>query len=76
MNIDKGHQVKITPGFYKPHGGTKVEIDGVEIQQLVDIKFEHNVDSISTLAITIYPQSVEVDGVVSELIMRRERGDD
>ena len=64
--VNNGHYVKITPGFY--HGrGTKVEIDGVEIQELVDVEFKHPVDGIATLSITLYPAGVDIEGTVDEV---------
>jgi hypothetical protein len=64
--VREGHYVKVTPGFYG-HGGTKVEIDGVEVQQLVNVEFRHHVDEAARLTITIYPQAVEIEGLVTEV---------
>lgn len=70
MMVEKGHHVKITASGYEG-GGTKVEIDGIEVQQLVDVKFEHPVDGVATLMISILPQSVQVAGEIGKLLMLR-----
>lgn len=73
MRKNKGHIVGIFPGFYQPHGGTKVEIDGVEVQELVDVKFEHSAtgDRLSKLTIVLFPKHVEINGEVAEIKVLR-----
>jgi hypothetical protein len=49
-----------------PLGGTRVEINGVEVQELVKVEFEHQADSIAQLRLTIYVDSLEVEGDLPE----------
>lgn len=66
-----GHRVRITAGFYQPHGGTKVEIDGVEIQELVDVTFRHRAQEVAELTLVIYPSEIELVGHVPDVHVSR-----
>lgn len=68
--VENGHAIKISVGAYLG-GGTKVEIDGTEVKQLVDIRFEHRVDGIATLSLTLYPESVELVGDIKNLFVEK-----
>lgn len=58
-----GHRVRITFGAYGG-GGTKVEIDGMEIKELVDVRVNHAALDILTLNITTFPSDLEIYGIV------------
>ncbi len=57
----RGHAVRISLNAY-PSGGTKVEIDGMEIQEVATIKFEHYAQEPARLILEIFPKVIEMDG--------------
>ena len=59
-----GHTIKISIGAYTG-GGTQVEIDGVEVKELVSVKFEHEAGGIATVTLKIFPSQVDIEGEVN-----------
>jgi len=63
MSENKGNHIKIiTPELATD--GTRVFVDGTEIDQVCSVEFRHHAGELAMVVIEFYPRLAEIDGEV------------